>query len=97
MNRFMSSNSSGTRHLRVCSLVAEHGLERVEIGIGAQHEDPVQPLVLLDLVAIDREVIVADRFQVTPVLPTSALSPLASWRSSAATIEARSAASFSAS
>ena len=28
-------------------LVAEHGLERVEIGVGAQHEDAVELLLLL--------------------------------------------------
>ena len=42
-------------------LVAEHGFERV---IGAQHEDAVEPLLLLDLVGVDREVLVADRPQV---------------------------------
>ena len=45
-------------------LVAEHGLERIEIGVGAQHEDAVEFLLLLDLVGIDREVLVADRISV---------------------------------
>jgi hypothetical protein len=59
-------------------LVAEHDLEPVEIGVGAQHEDAVEPLLLLDLVGIDREVLVGDRLQVAPKvgMPTSALSPL---------------------
>ena len=47
-------------------LVAEHGLERIEISVGAQHEDAVEFLLLLDLVGIDREVLVADRLQVAP-------------------------------
>src|SRR5207245_3835834 len=48
-------------------LVAEHGFERVEIGVGTQHEDAVELLLLLDLIAIDREVIFADCLQVTPI------------------------------
>ena len=47
-------------------LVAEHGLERIEIGVGAQHEDAVELLLFLDLVGIDREVLIADRLQVAP-------------------------------
>jgi hypothetical protein len=48
-------------------LVAEHGFERVEIGVGAQHEDAVEPFVLLDLIGIDPEVILADRLQVAAI------------------------------
>ena len=48
-------------------LVAKHGVERFEIGVGVQHEDAVEPLVLINLVGIDREVIVADRLQVTAI------------------------------
>ncbi len=48
-------------------LVAEHGFERVEIGIGARHEDAVELLLLFDLGGIDREVLVADRLEITPV------------------------------
>jgi hypothetical protein len=47
-------------------LVAEHGFERVEIGVGPQHEDAVELLLLLDLVGINREVLIADRLQVAP-------------------------------
>src|SRR6195256_2505190 len=47
-------------------LVAEHGFEWVEIGVGTQHEDAVELLLLLDLVGVDREVLVADRLQVAP-------------------------------
>jgi hypothetical protein len=41
-------------------LVAEHGGERVEIGIRAQHEDAVEAHVLGNLGAIDGEVALAD-------------------------------------
>ena len=80
-------------------LVAEHGLEWVEVGIGAQHEDAVELPLLLDLVGIEGEALAAGRLEVAAKagIADSALSPLASWRSNAATIEARSAASFSAS
>ena len=44
-------------------LVAQHGVERVEIGVGAQHEDAVELRLLLDLVGIDGEVVVADRLE----------------------------------
>src|SRR6516162_961644 len=40
---------------------------RVEIGIGAQHEDAVEPFILLDLIGVDREVILADRLQVASI------------------------------
>ena len=54
--------SKGLLH-RPQLLVAEHGLERIEIGVGAQHEDAVEFLLLLDLIGIDREVLIADRLQ----------------------------------
>ena len=57
--------SEGLLH-RPQLLVAEHGLEWIEIGVGAQHEDAVELLLLLDLVGVDREVLVADRLQVAP-------------------------------
>src|SRR6478735_2724170 len=41
--------------------------ERVEIGVGAQHEDAVEPFLLLDLIGVDREVILADRLQVASI------------------------------
>jgi hypothetical protein len=47
-------------------LVAEHRLERIEIGVGTQHEDAIEFLLFLDLVEIDREVLIADRLQITP-------------------------------
>ena len=79
-------------------LVAEHGGERVEIGIGAQHEDAVEFFVLLDLIRIDPEVILADRLQAASIADVADQRlVLASCRSSAAMIEARSAASFAAS
>jgi len=48
-------------------LVAEHGFERVEIGVGAQHENAVEPFLVLDLVRVDREVLIADRLQVAAI------------------------------
>jgi hypothetical protein len=51
--------SEGLLH-RPQLLVAKHGLERIEIGVGAQNEDAVELPLLLDLVGIDREVLVAD-------------------------------------
>jgi hypothetical protein len=57
--------SEGLLH-RPQLLVAEHGFERVELGVGTQHEDAIEPLLFLDLVGIDREVLIADRLQVTP-------------------------------
>ena len=65
MSRGGAWRTEGLLH-RPKLLVAEHGLERVEIGIGAQHEDAVELLLLLDLVGIDREVLAADRLEVTP-------------------------------
>jgi hypothetical protein len=47
--------------------VAEHGFERVELGIGAQHEDAVEPLLLFDLCRVDREVLLANRLQIPAV------------------------------
>jgi hypothetical protein len=53
--------------LRPQLLVAEHGRKRIEVGIGPQHEDAVELGVLSDLVGIDREVIIADRPEVTAI------------------------------
>ena len=39
----------------------------VEIGVGAQHEDAIEPFPLLDLIGIDREVILDDRLQVAAI------------------------------
>ena len=41
-------------------LVAQHGGQRIEVGVGAQHEHAVEPGVFVSLAAIDREVTVAD-------------------------------------
>ena len=57
--------SEGLLH-RPQLLVAKHGHERIEIGVGAQNEDAVELPLLLDLVGIDREVLVADRLEVAP-------------------------------
>jgi hypothetical protein len=48
-------------------LVAQHGLKRVEIGVSAQHEDAIEPRVVLDLGLIDGEVVLADRLEVMVV------------------------------
>src|SRR5215469_17825524 len=71
-------------------LVAQHGLERVQVGVGAQHEDAVELLVLLDPVGINREMIVANGLEITAV-PGVADQRfiLASCRSKAAKIKAR--------
>src|SRR5258705_12604937 len=58
-------------------LVAEHGFERVEIGVGAQHENAVEPFLVFDLVRVDREVLIADRLQVAP----TSMAPMCRWRS----------------
>ena len=62
---------SATPAARIARLAAgrgaEHGFERVEIGVGAQHEDAVEFFVLLDLIGIDPEVILADRLQVASI------------------------------
>jgi hypothetical protein len=47
-------------------LVAEHGLERIEIGVGAQHEDAVELALLLDLVGINRKILLADGLEIPP-------------------------------
>jgi hypothetical protein len=57
--------SEGLLH-RPQLLVAEHGLERVEIGVCAQQEDAVELPLLLDLIGIDREVLVADGLEIAP-------------------------------
>ena len=41
--------------------VAEHRLKRIEIGVGAQHENAVELLVLLGLGPVDGEVFVTNR------------------------------------
>jgi hypothetical protein len=58
----------------------------------AQHEDAVEPGLLLSLGAIDDEAILASGRQEATIaaLPTSALSPFLSCRSSATRIAARS-------
>ena len=48
-------------------LVAEHGFERIEVGIGAQHEDAVELLLLLDLSGVDREVLLADGLEIAAI------------------------------
>jgi hypothetical protein len=35
-------------------LVAEHGFEQIEVGVGPQHEDALELLILLDFVTVDR-------------------------------------------
>ena len=94
----MLGRAEGLLH-RPQLLVAEHGLERVEISVGAQHEDAVKFLLLFDLVGVDREMLVADRPQIAPKagVADQCLVALGELRSSADTIAARSAASFAAS
>src|SRR6478672_4464116 len=48
-------------------LVAEHGGERVEIGIGAQHEDTVEARVLGNLGTIDDEAALAGGLEEAPI------------------------------
>ena len=48
-------------------LVAEHGFERREIGVGPEHEDAVELGVLFRLGPIDGEMVVAGRRQETAV------------------------------
>src|SRR6202040_1116598 len=71
--------ASASRARRYCSessrivgwgpqlLVAQHGLERVQVGIGAQHEDAVEPLLFLDPFGVNCEMIFADRLEVAAV------------------------------
>jgi hypothetical protein len=56
--------SEGLLH-RPQLLVAEHGFQRIEVGVGTQHEDAIEFLLLLDLVGIDCEVWTAPRFDRT--------------------------------
>jgi len=80
--------------------VAQHDLQSGKTGVGAQHEETVEAGIRLDLGVIDDEGIVLGRFlrkRRNPLLPTSALSPLASLRSSPAISSARASASFLAS
>jgi hypothetical protein len=46
-------------------LVTQHGSKWVEIGVGVQHEDAVEPLDVLD--RIDREVVLAGRLEVATI------------------------------
>jgi hypothetical protein len=64
-----------------------------------QHEDAIEVLLLLGLVGIDREVLVAERLQVAAEagVADQRLVARSEPMPSAARIEARSAASFSAS
>jgi hypothetical protein len=41
-------------------------LERIEIGVGAQHEDAVELALLLDLVGINRKILLADGLEIPP-------------------------------
>jgi hypothetical protein len=52
--------SKGLLH-RLQLLVAEHSLQETEIDVGPQHEDAVELLLRLDLVGVDRKVLLADR------------------------------------
>jgi hypothetical protein len=61
------SCSEGLLH-RPQLLVAENGHQRIEVGVGALHEDAIEFLLLLDLVGIDCEVLIADRVQVRRVI-----------------------------
>ena len=80
-------------------LVAKHGCEWVEVGVGAQHENAVEPLLLFNVCSIDREVLLADRLHIAAVadIADERLAAPLELPLSPATIEARSAASFSAS
>jgi hypothetical protein len=62
--------------------VAEHRLERRQIGVGAQHEDAIELGVLFRLAPIDGEMIVARRRQKTTIAFIAArlLSPFFSCR-----------------
>ena len=57
--------SKGLLH-RPQLLVAEHSLQWIEIGVGTHHEDAVELLLRLDLVGVDREVLLADRLEIAP-------------------------------
>src|SRR5262245_23939416 len=43
--------------------VAKHGEQRVEIGVGTEHEDAIELGILLSLRAIDRKVVIAYRLE----------------------------------
>src|SRR5262245_59712107 len=57
--------SKGLLH-RPQLLVAEHSLQRIEIGVGPQHEDAVELVLRLDLFGVDREVLLAERLEIAP-------------------------------
>jgi hypothetical protein len=80
-------------------LVAQHGLERVQVGIGAQHEDAVEPLLFLDPFGVNCEMIFADRLEVAAVagVADKSLVALRELTLQGGEVETRSAASFSAS
>ena len=67
--------------------------------VGAQHENAVELPLLVDLVGVDGEALAADRLEVAAKagIADECLVTLGELTPNAATIEARSAASFSAS
>ena len=77
--------------------VDEHRLKRREIRVGAQHEHAIEVGILLDPFAVDGEAVALRVLEeaAIAVVADEALSPFFSCRSSAATMVARSAASFS--
>src|ERR1700750_101990 len=48
-------------------LVAEHRDQRVEIGVGTQHKEPVEPGVLVGFCAIDGKVATTHRLEEAPI------------------------------
>jgi hypothetical protein len=79
-------------------LISQHHGEGIEIGIGAQHENAIKQRILGCLVTIDGEVLLTDDLEeATIALVADRCPPCLSWRSNAARIALRSAASFSAS
>ena len=62
------------------SLVAEHGLEWVEIGVGAQDEDAVELRLLLDLFVVDGEALTAGHLEVAAEAGIADERLSASWR-----------------
>src|SRR5450830_461920 len=80
-------------------LVAKHDFERREFSVGAQHEDAIEPGVLLGLGAIDDEALLAGGRQAAAItaIADERLVALLQLPFEAARIAARSAASFLAS
>ena len=62
----MLGGAEGLLH-RPQLLVAEHGFERIEVGVGAQDEDTVELRFLRHLVGIDGEAVPADRLEVPAI------------------------------